>query len=134
MRMFVPSELRTTVKRILPLPNDIFPEIALSLFSKEGSGAEEGKIHWAIILAKHWIVPSSNIFLVFIFNISIYLFRKIFIKHQLFVRDLRSRNRLIETHTINESLHSKLKSLLSRNTTDPICCMIFPLKLQNNGR
>lgn len=53
MRMFVPSELRTTVKRILPLPNDIFPEIALSLFSKEGSGAEEGKIHWAIILAKH---------------------------------------------------------------------------------
>ena len=50
MRMLVPSELRTTVRRILPLPNDSFPEIALSLFSKEESEAEEGKIHWA----KYW--------------------------------------------------------------------------------
>jgi len=53
MRMLVPSELRTTVRRILPLPNDSFPEIALSLFSKEESEADEEKIHWAIILAKH---------------------------------------------------------------------------------
>lgn len=52
MRMLVLSELRTTV-RILLLPSYSFLEIALSLFSKEGSGAEEGKIHWAIILAKH---------------------------------------------------------------------------------
>lgn len=69
--MLLLNVLRPVMRTLLP-PCGTFQTWDCFLFSKGRSGAEKEKIQETTILAKPWIVPISNLFLAFIFNINIH--------------------------------------------------------------